>query len=103
MKNYGALRIIAFILKLIGWLTIVFAIGVFVVGLIGPNVTGSAHYTAGVVGAALATAISGILVLASGEAISALVDIAMNSAKIEHHSARTVELFERMDASRRAQ
>jgi len=73
MKSYGAFQIIAFILKLIGWLTIVFAVVVFFVGLSGPHLEGVPA-----VGAltALVTVISGIGVLATCESIQALTAFA---------------------------
>jgi hypothetical protein len=69
MKNYGALKTIAFVMKLIGWLTIAFAVVGFVIGLMhNPYNYSGAGVVTGLVGFySLAAVISGIVSLASGE------------------------------------
>lgn len=107
MKNYGALRIIAGILKFFGWATIV--VGVifcFVVIFAGNSPYAVATPRAYVVLIAVAVSfvffLSGILILASGEMIEAVVDIAVNSAKLPEiavNSSKAAEFYDRMSAS----
>ena len=108
MKQYGALRAISGILKFVGWLTIILG-GLFLVvtfAATSHNAYTTPYSAAG--GASLvAIAITitiwifGLLILASGELIEAVADIAINTAhlsSIAQSSERTVSFFEHMSA-----
>jgi uncharacterized transporter YbjL len=107
MKRYGALRAIPGIFKFIGWATIGLAIFFFVIGFAvntnnfstpfgrGADVTVVAFLIM------LATVLCGIFIVASGELIDAVVDIATNTAHlpaIAQSSERTVGFFDHMSA-----
>jgi hypothetical protein len=105
MKNYGALRFISGILKFLGWLIIIASIFVLLIGLLGSANIPRSPYTSPtgiiLVMAAIAFGVflSGILTVACGELIDAVVDIAMNSAQlrnIAHDAQRTVAFFDHM-------
>ena len=102
MKNYGAMRFVAGILKLCGWLTIaigILLIAVMVAGNLNlPRSVGVDQISIALI-AALAGGfiiLTGIFTVASGEMISALADIATNShhlPKIAANSEKTVGFF----------
>ena len=109
MKQYRALGIISRILKVIGWITIVIAfLFVVVMGLgagAGPAIGGGAGALLFTLLIFFALVIVGIAILASGELIEAVVDIAINSANLPSialNTGRTVEFFERMSGGRPA-
>jgi hypothetical protein len=109
MKNYGALRFISGVLKFVGWLTVVGA-GLFVlIALLGtantPSYSSPYSSHVGVVlitlGIAFALFLSGILIVACGELIDAIVDIATNTAHLPAmavNAERTVSFFDHMSA-----
>jgi hypothetical protein len=104
MKNYWALRFIATVLTILGWLTIVFGLFALFIFIIG------GHQTSGMgVGTSLATVIaysifawiiiSGVVFVAAGEVIKAFIEIAKNCTSlplIEDNTHRMVEFFELM-------
>jgi hypothetical protein len=103
MKNYRAMRFVAGLLKLIGWLTVAVGVVVLVVSITaGQNVPVTPYVSPG---AALLIAvlisasiiILGIFNVAAGEMISALADMAVNSAylpAIAANTQKTVGFFE---------
>ncbi len=104
MKNYGAMRFVAGLLKLIGWLII--AAGALVI-IVGFNVSTDMPYldkTMSLVAPIVAggfIALLGIFTIASGEMISAVADIAVNTAllrSIAANSEKTVGFFEHISA-----
>jgi len=109
MKNYGALRFISGVLKFIGWITVIGAVLFVLFGLLAsanmPSYSGPYGSKVGVVLIALGIAfgifLSGILIVACGELIDAVVDIATNTAHLPAMAAnaeRTVGFFDHMSA-----
>jgi hypothetical protein len=101
MKNYGALRVIAGITIIVGWLIIVFGVLACVGVFLAPDQTAGLSIISAIA-VALSFLIFGLIFIASGELLQAIVDIAINSAslpRIEQSAARTVEFFERMSAN----
>jgi len=103
MKNYGAMRFVAGLLKSIGWLTIALGVVVLVVSIaagqnvpVAPYVSpGAALLIAILVSAAII--ILGIFNVAAGEMVSAIADMAVNSAylpMIAANTQKTVGFFE---------
>lgn len=108
-KRYGALEIIAWIIKLIGWVIIVIACLSFAYFMFTYSSQQPVASPYGVVTPlaivfvsifiSLSTLLSGILFLAAGLLIDAVVDIALNTAElatVANNSERTVEFFEHM-------
>jgi preprotein translocase subunit SecG len=111
MKQYGALRGISGVLKFVGWATIILGALFFVITLVAtPKYSYSPYGGAGAVVLVaivitIAIWIVGILFLASGELIEAVVDIAINTAhlpSIAQSSERTVGFFDHMSAKANA-
>ena len=105
MKDYGAMRVVAGVLKLFGWITIVIGGLFFVLFIVADhNVPSSPYVNHGMV-VFIAFVIAGLVVLlsiftvAAGELIAAIADIATNSAqlaKISENTEKTVNFFERV-------
>ena len=111
MKHYGALRTISGILKFVGWATIILGALFFIVTLVATPQNSYSPYggTGAVILIAIVITIAiwivGILLLASGELIEAVVDIAINTAhlpSIAQSSERTVGFFDHMSAKANA-
>ena len=103
MKNYGAMRFIAGVLQVIGWLTVLFGIAAAVITAGGgPNVygtnAGAASLIAFLVGGGIA--LTGMFTVASGQLITAIADIATNSWYLRSDSEKTVGFFERVSNAR---
>jgi hypothetical protein len=103
MKNYGAMRFVAVLLKSIGWLTVAVGVAVLVVSIAaGQNVPATPYVSPAMVFliALLVSAsiiILGIFNVAAGEMVSALADMAVNSAylpAIAANTQKTVGFFE---------
>src|SRR5262249_5153226 len=90
MKHYGAMRFVAGLLKLIGWLIIGFAALVLIVGFTidVPNMDRGTFVLISI-GGFVATVILGIFTIASGEMIAAVADIAVNAAYLRSIAANT--------------
>jgi hypothetical protein len=102
MEPYGTLRAISLVARIVGWLVIVSSvISVFVVAFAYNPPPYNNFLNAYVAGVSLAhvgigiglSAFIGVVILAFGEALRALADIAVNSADMAENSARTVAFF----------
>jgi hypothetical protein len=115
MNNYGALRTIAGLLKFLGWATIViggFSLIVMLIAAASSPYTSPYTSSAGVtiitILVGISIAISGMILIASGEFIDAIIDIAINTSMIRKNtnslesiainSEKTVNFFDRVGA-----
>jgi hypothetical protein len=112
MKHYGAMRFVAGLLKFLGWLTIAVGGLVIVVVLNGSKNIPSSSYVDPAMVFLVALVIGGLIIItgvfwiAAGEMVSAIADIATNSAhlpKIAENSDRTVGFFEHISTRSNAQ
>jgi len=100
MKHYGAMRFVAGLLKLLGWLIIAAGVLVVIIGLnasIGLPYMDKGTFLLVSVLAGGVIVILGIFAIASGEMISAVADIAVNTAllrSIAANAEKTVGFFE---------
>lgn len=109
MKSYGALRFISAVLKFIGWVTVIGAVLFALIALLGmANTPTYSNLYGSQIGAVLIVLaitfsifLSGILIVACGELIDAIVDIATNTAHLPamaKNAERTVGFFDHMSA-----
>ncbi len=101
MKNYGAMRFVAGLLKFVGWLIIALGILVLLIPFIGAGKLPANSYDSGmIVFFAIISSVSiiivGIFTVASGEMISAVADIAVNSAVTADTAKKTFAYFDQM-------
>jgi hypothetical protein len=100
LYDLGAMRFVAGLMKLLGWLIIFVGVLVVVFSFnAGHNIPASPYVSPGsvlLVGIAVASSIIvvGIFAVAAGEMISAVADIAVNSAVTADNSANTLALFQ---------
>lgn len=109
MKNYTALRIISNILAFIGYVIITLGVLFLIFGVLGNanNASYANPYVSHngvilvIIAISLSVVLSGILIVASGQLIEAVVDIAKNTSylpAIAKSSDQTVSFFERVNA-----
>jgi hypothetical protein len=103
MKRYGAMRFVAGLLKFFGWVTIAIGGLVIVAVLNGNRNIPSSSYVDPAMILLVALVIGGLIIItgifwiAAGEMVSAIADIASNSAymrQIAENSDKTVGFFE---------
>jgi hypothetical protein len=105
MKNYGAMRFVAGLMQILGWLTVLLGILVFIISAGGER---NAYGNSGAVGVIAfliggAIALTGMFTVAAGQLISAMADMATNSwylRGIAENSVKTVSFFERVSGGR---
>ncbi len=100
MKNYGAMRFVAGLLKFVGWLIIAFGILVLLIPFIGAG-NMPANFDSGMIVvfaiiSSVSIIIAGIFTVASGEMISAVADIAVNTAETADTAKKTLAYFDQM-------
>lgn len=113
--RYAGLRVISSVLRVVGWLTLMVslialigALGTFSATSATPGQSGwlsgiGALGALGAVGFAFSSAISGIQMIAFGEIIRVLVDIAVNTGRLDEVSADTGFFRQRLDANMQKQ
>jgi hypothetical protein len=96
--QYSGLKIISVFLRIIGGIICICGFGVAVIvifgspiGVHGPN-DGYLRFMQIMV--AIGVGILGLMILASGQLIQAIVDIAQNTKAAAQHAAKTVQFFE---------
>ena len=96
--QYSGLKIISVFLRIIGGLLCIFGLGVVLLVIFGSPL-GAYRPNEGYIrsmqgGAAIGVFIFGLMILASGQLIQAIVDIAQNTRAAAQHAAKTVQFFE---------
>jgi hypothetical protein len=97
MKNYGAMRFVAGVMQLMGWLTVLLGVLAFVLNLGGPSVPNLGLTGIGALLIGGGVVLTGIFTIAAGQMVVALADMATNSwhlREIAENAKRTVGFFE---------
>jgi hypothetical protein len=99
MKQYYALRIIAAIIKLVGWVNLFLGAicCMFALSSSTPSTVGMSLLVTVVI--AVCALLIGLIFISGGQLVEAVADIATNSAHIDGNTAKTVEVFERMSGN----
>jgi hypothetical protein len=102
MKQYYALRIIAFVTKLVGWLIIALGVIACALAALGVHLSIAPYFGSSLIviaAIAISSLLLGLIFVASGQLLGAVADIATNCARIDLNTARTVQFFDRMSAN----